>query len=152
MFIRNKVADAKFTALDRSQAIIEFKIDGTIIDANENFLNAVGYEKSEIVGKHHKIFVRESERNHDDYKSFWESLRNGEFKSDEFCRVTKDGREIWIQASYNPLIGANGKVFGMIKFATDITEQKLRASNFEGQIQAINRSQAVIEFLSLIHI
>lgn len=146
MFRKNKSADAKFSALDRSQAIIEFKIDGTIIDANENFLNAVGYERSEIVGQHHKIFVREAERNHADYQKFWEDLRAGEFKSDEFCRVTKDGREIWIQASYNPLISASGKVFGMIKFATDITEQKMRSTDFEGQIEAINRSQAVIEF------
>ena len=146
MFNKKKIADAKFSALDRSQAIIEFKIDGTIIDANENFLSALGYERSEIVGKHHKMFVREAERNHEDYQNFWDSLRAGEFKSDEFCRVTKDGREIWIQASYNPLFGANGKVFGMIKFATDITAQKMRSADFEGQIDAINRSQAVIEF------
>ena len=146
MFTRNKSADAKFSALDRSQAIIEFKVDGTIVDANENFLNAVGYEKSEIVGKHHKIFVRESERDHQDYQKFWENLRAGEFMLDEFCRVTKDGREIWIQATYNPLIGANGKVFGIIKFATDVTEQKMRAADYKGQIEAINRSQAVIEF------
>ncbi|MEP1444425.1 MAG: PAS domain-containing methyl-accepting chemotaxis protein [Hyphomicrobiales bacterium] len=146
MFTRNKITDAKLAALDRSQAIIQFKIDGTIVNANQNFLDAVGYEKSEIVGKHHKIFVRESERSHDDYQKFWDQLRAGEFASDEFCRVRKDGSEIWIQASYNPLFGANGKVFGMVKFATDITAQKMRASDFEGQVEAINRSQAVIEF------
>ena len=146
MFSKNKTSDAKFSALNRAQAIIEFKTDGTIIDANENFLAALGYEKSEIVGKHHKMFVRENERNHQDYQKFWESLRDGEFKSSEFCRLTKDGKEIWIQASYNPLIGANGKVFGIIKFATDITEQKMRSTDCEGQIKAINRSQAVIEF------
>ena len=146
MFNKNKNSDAKFSALNRSQAIIEFKNDGTIIDANENFLAALGYEKSEIVGQHHKMFVREDERNHEDYKKFWDSLRDGEFKSSEFCRLTKAGKEIWIQASYNPLIGANGKVFGIIKFATDITEQKMRSTDSEGQIEAINRSQAVIEF------
>ena len=146
MFNKNKNSDAKFSALDRSQAIIEYKKDGTIVDANENFLNALGYEKSEIVGQHHKMFVREDERNHEDYNNFWESLRNGEFKSNEFCRVTKDGSEIWIQATYNPLIGSNGKVYGVIKFATDITNQKMRAADFEGQIAAILRSQAVIEF------
>ena len=146
MFKTNKNSDAKFSALNRSQAIIEFKNDGTIVDANENFLNALGYEKSEIVGQHHKMFVREDERNHKDYDNFWESLRNGDFKSSEFCRITKDGREIWIQASYNPLMSANGKVLGVIKFATDITEQKMRAADFEGQIEAIHRSQAVIEF------
>ncbi|MEP3231283.1 MAG: PAS domain-containing methyl-accepting chemotaxis protein [Hyphomicrobiales bacterium] len=146
MFTRNKNSDAKFAAINRSKAIIEFKIDGTILDANENFLNTVGYEKSEIVGKHHKIFVREEERNHADYQKFWDSLRSGEFKSDEYCRITKDGSEVWIQATYNPLMGSNGKVFGIIKFATDITEQKMRAADFEGQVEAINRSQAVIEF------
>lgn len=137
---------AKLAALDRSQAIIEFDLDGKILAANQNFLDTLGYKKEEIVGKHHSIFLRKEEYNHPDYKAFWRELNNGAFKTAEFCRVTKDGREIWIQASYNPMLNALGKPYKVIKFATDITEQKLQAADYEGQIAAIGKSQAVISF------
>ncbi|MEP4704580.1 MAG: PAS domain-containing methyl-accepting chemotaxis protein [Hyphomicrobiales bacterium] len=146
MFVKNSNSDAKLASLDRSQAIIEFKLDGTIVDANENFLSALGYSKEEVVGKHHRIFVDPEEANHPDYKNFWDDLNSGEFKSAEFRRFTKDGTEIWIQATYNPLLNAKGKPYGVIKFATDITEAKLKAAYNDGQIAAISKSQAVISF------
>ncbi|WP_299817660.1 PAS domain-containing methyl-accepting chemotaxis protein [uncultured Roseibium sp.] len=133
-------------AFSRSQAMIEFTPDGTILTANENFLNALGYTLEEIQGKHHRMFVDPELANSPDYTNFWSSLARGEFKSAEFLRFSKDGREVWIQASYNPVLNAGGKVVKVVKIASDITEQKKRNADFEGQVDAINRSQAVIHF------
>ena len=137
---------AKLDALSKSQAVIEFNLDGTIITANQNFLGAMGYRLDEIQGKHHSVFVDPEFRESAEYKEFWEALRRGEFQSREFQRVAKGGRSIWIQASYNPLLDGHGKPFKVVKFASDITEQKLRNADYEGQINAIQKSQAVIEF------
>ncbi|MBR1221776.1 PAS domain-containing methyl-accepting chemotaxis protein [Bradyrhizobium sp. U87765 SZCCT0131] len=137
---------AKLEAISRSQAVIEFNLDGTIITANENFLNALGYRLDEIQGKHHSMFVDDATRVSPEYREFWDSLRRGEYQAKAYKRISKSGRAIWIQASYNPLIGSNGKPFKVIKFATDITAARLQAADHEGQIQAIHRSQAVIEF------
>ncbi len=133
-------------ALGRSQAMIEFKPDGTILTANENFLGAVGYSLEEIQGQHHRMFVDPAYANSNEYKSFWSDLADGKFNAAEFQRFGKGGNEIWIQASYNPVINKSGKVVRVVKIATDITEQKLRIADIEGQINAINRSQAVIHF------
>ncbi len=133
-------------ALNRSQAVIEFKPDGTIVTANENFLGAIGYTLDEIKGKHHSMFVEPDYANSADYKKFWEDLGNGEFQADEYKRIGKGGKEIWIQATYNPIFDGAGKVTKVIKFATDVTAQKLINADFEGQIAAIHKSQAVIEF------
>ena len=146
MFGKKGNSDARLAALDRSQAIIEFKLDGTIVDANDNFLSALGYSKKEVVGNHHSMFVDKAEVEHPDYKAFWAELNTGKFQSAEFRRFTKDGSEIWIQASYNPLLNSNGKPYGVVKFATDITDAKLKAADHAGQISAISRSQAVISF------
>ena len=140
------INQGKLDAIDRSQAAIEFDLQGNIQFANENFLSAMGYSLDEIKGKHHGIFVDPEYRNSLEYKQFWEKLNRGEFESGEYRRFTKTGREIWIQASYNPVMDAKGKPIGVVKYATDITEQKLRNSDFEGQIEAIGKSQAVIEF------
>ncbi|MBN8980160.1 MAG: PAS domain-containing methyl-accepting chemotaxis protein [Rhizobiales bacterium] len=137
---------AKLDALGKSQAMIEFNLDGAIIAANQNFLNAMGYRFDEIQGKHHGMFVDPDYRESAEYKDFWEALRRGEFQSREFPRVAKGGRRVWIQASYNPLLDSRGKPFKVVKFASDITEQKLRNADYEGQINAIRKSQAVIEF------
>ena len=137
---------AKLKALDRSQAVIEFKLDGTIITANANFLATVGYALDEIRGQHHRMFVDPVEREGATYKAFWESLRRGEFQSAEYKRYGKNGREIWLQASYNPILGATGRPVKVVKVCTDITEQTLRSADHLGQIEAINRAQAVIEF------
>lgn len=137
---------SKLDALSKSQAVIEFNLDGTIITANQNFLSALGYRLDEIQGKHHSMFVDSEVRDSAEYKDFWEALRRGEYQAREFRRVAKGGKSIWIQASYNPLLDGNGKPFKVVKFASDITEQKLRNADYEGQINAIQKSQAVIEF------
>lgn len=133
-------------ALNRVQAVIEFELDGTIISANENFLSALGYSLAEIQGKHHRMFCEKSYTESPEYKKFWETIGKGEFVSGEYKRITKDGSEIWINASYNPVLDEDGKPYKAIKFATDITAQKLRNAEFEGKIAAIERAQAVIEF------
>lgn len=133
-------------ALDRSQAVIEFKPDGTIVTANQNFLNALGYQLAEITGKHHSMFVEAAYRDSNDYRRFWTALAAGEFQAARFKRITKSGKEIWIEASYNPVRDASGKVYKVVKFATDITRQVATEADLKGQVEAINRSQAVIEF------
>lgn len=135
-----------WNAINRSQAVIEFEKDGTILTANDNFLNAVGYELSEIKGRHHRLFCCPEYANSSDYKAFWESLGRGEFHSEEFQRFGKDGKEIWIQATYNPVLDHKGNVTKVVKFATDITEAKTRNADYEGKVNAISRSQAMIEF------
>lgn len=133
-------------AIDRSQAIIEFEINGTIIQANSNFLKAMGYELEEISGQHHSIFVGNDYKNSPEYAAFWQKLERGEFAAGEFLRFDKSGNEVWIQATYNPILDEDGQVRRIIKFATDITAQKLKDVDNSGKINAINKSQAVIEF------
>ena len=130
----------------RAQAVIEFDLDGTILTANENFLNTMGYTLDEIQGKQHSMFVDAAERDSAGYKAFWQRLNNGEFVADIFKRIGKGGKEIWIRATYNPPLDGNGKPFKVIKFATDITEQTLRNADYSGQVAAISKAQAVIEF------
>ena len=137
---------AKLDALSKSQAVIEFNLDGTIITANENFLAALGYSLAEIRGKHHGMFVEPGTRESAQYREFWDNLGRGKFQASEYKRLTKGGKPIWIQASYNPLLGRNGKPYKIVKFATDITAQKIKSADYEGQIKAIHKSQAVIEF------
>tara|TARA_R110000824_G_scaffold366730_2_gene555544 strand:- start:52749 stop:54245 length:1497 start_codon:yes stop_codon:yes gene_type:complete len=137
---------AKLEAISKSQAEIEFKLDGTIVTANENFLKALGYTLDEIKGKHHSIFVDSAYRDSDEYAEFWSRLRHGEFQSAEYKRLAKGGREIWIQATYNPIFDLMGKPYKVVKFATDVTARKLEGANVRGQIAAIHKSQAVIEF------
>src|SRR5580698_8645495 len=136
----------QLAAISKSQAVIEFEMDGTILNANENFLGAMGYTIGEIKGKHHGMFVEDSYRNSADYREFWAKLGRGEYQSGEYKRVAKGGREIWIQASYNPILDANNKPFKVVKYATDITAQKITNADYAGQIAAISKSQAVIEF------
>jgi len=133
-------------AIDRAQATIEFTVDGKITNANKNFLHTLGYTLDEVRGQHHSMFVEPSYRLSPDYRMFWEKLGRGEYDAGQYKRIGKGGKEIWIQASYNPILDANGKAFKVVKFATDITEQKLKNSDFEGQLAAISKAQAVIEF------
>ena len=137
---------AKVAAISRSQAVIEFELDGTIITANENFLNAMGYGLDEVAGRHHSMFCDPDYVRSAEYKSFWVDLTEGQFKSAAFQRFAKGGREVWIQASYNPVFNAAGKPVKVIKFATDITEQTQRSADLAAQIEAISRVQAVIAF------
>ncbi len=145
-FNRNSNAEAVVQAINRSQAVIEFNLDGTIITANPAFLNAMGYSLDEIKGEHHRMFVDPEYARSKEYEEFWQQLRKGEFYSREYRRLAKGGREVWIQASYNPILDSSGKPVKVIKFATDITQQKMKNTEFEGKINAIEKSQAVIEF------
>lgn len=122
---------SRLAALDRSQAIIEFKPDGTIVEANDNFLSATGYNRDEVLGKHHRIFVDPDDVAHPDYAAFWERLRSGRFEVAEYRRIGKGGREIWIQASYNPIFDSHHKVTGVVEFATDITASKKMAERLQ---------------------
>jgi methyl-accepting chemotaxis protein len=137
---------AQAAAVSRTQAVIEFNLDGTVITANENFLKALGYSLSEIEGKHHSMFVEPSERDSAAYREFWAKLNRGEYEVAEYKRIGKGGRHVWILASYNPVLDEKGKPFKVVKFATDITSQKLKTADLAGQIAAISKSQAVIEF------
>jgi methyl-accepting chemotaxis protein len=144
--LTNRLNADRLSALDRSQAVIEFDVNGTILDANENFLGAMGYRLDEIKGNHHRMFVEPSYAASDEYAQFWRRLSQGEFFSSEFKRFNKSGDEIWIQASYNPLLDESGKPYRVVKFATDITARVKRDADYEGQLRAISKSQAVIEF------
>ena len=113
-------------ALNRSSAVIEFTLDGTILDANDNFLRCVGYSKSDVVGKHHRMFCTSDTVQSVEYAEFWQRLARGEIVSDRFQRVGRDGRIIWLEASYNPIRDDSSKYYKVVKFATDITEQMNR--------------------------
>ena len=133
-------------AIGKSQAVIEFDMDGKILTANQNFLDAMGYTLAEVQGKHHQIFVDPAYAKSPEYKKFWETLRAGKYMAAEYQRFGKGGKEVWIQASYNPIIDMNGRPFKVVKYATDVTAEKLRAADYAGQIEAIGKSQAVISF------
>jgi methyl-accepting chemotaxis protein len=133
-------------ALGRSQAIIEFDLNGTVLTANQKFLDAFGYTLAEIKGKHHNLFVDPTDAATPEYKRFWEELRQGKYQAAQFKRIAKSGKEVWIEASYNPILGHDGKPTKVVKFATDVTAQKKDYANLAGQVAAINKAQAVIEF------
>ncbi|MET0388587.1 MAG: PAS domain-containing protein, partial [Polyangiales bacterium] len=137
--------EGQIAAINKAQAVIELALDGTVLAANDNFLRALGYTQAEIVGKPHSMFVTPEYAASDAYRRFWDGLRSGNHDAGEYKRLGKGGREVWIQASYNPIFDANGKPFKVVKFATDVTERKLRNADFEGQIAAIGKAQAVIE-------
>ncbi|RUM24964.1 PAS domain S-box protein [Rhizobium vallis] len=132
-------------AISRSQAIIEFDLKGNILTANENFCKALGYNLSEIIGKHHSMFCEPAYTATGEYREFWARLGRGEYDAGSYKRFAKGSREIWIQASYNPVF-KGGKAFKVVKFAADITAAKKKAVEDSGKLEAISRSQAVIEF------
>jgi methyl-accepting chemotaxis protein len=146
---RSAYYEGQVEALSRSQAIIEFELDGTIVSANKNFLDTLGYELSEIVGKHHSMFVLPAYAASQDYKDFWKALGNGEFKAAEFERVGKGGKQVWIQASYNPIVDASGKIYRVIKFATDTTAQVLARQNEAVFEEAAKNLTEIDEAISL---
>src|SRR6202789_1824773 len=138
--------EGQLAAISKAQAVIEFDVSGKVLNANANFLAAIGYTLDEIRGQHHGLFVDPVYRSSPEYRVFWEKLGRGEYDAGQYKRVGKGGREVWIQASYNPIMDMNGKPFKVVKYATDVTEQKLRAADYEGQLAAISKAQAVIEF------
>ena len=140
-------ATAEAISIRRWQAVIEFDLDGKILDANDLFLQTVGYERSEVVGQHHSMFMPPEERATDAYRNFWRDLSAGKAFQAQFARVAKSGKRVWLQATYTPICGTDGKrPFKVIKYANDITGIKEAVSNAEGQLAAIRKAQAVIEF------
>ncbi len=130
-------AAGQISAIGKSQAVIEFRMDGTIVQANDNFLRVMGYTADEVKGKHHSIFVEEAFRNSPDYREFWAKLNRGEYQSAEYKRIGKGGKEVWIQASYNPILDLNGKPCKVVKYATDITPQKTAAEDLRRKVDAM---------------
>ena len=122
---------AKLDAIERSQGMVEFSLDGKVLDANKNFLATVGYRLNEIVGRHHSLFLNETDVQSSEYQRFWESLRAGEYKTGEFKRINKEGKDVWIQASYNPVFGADGKPIKIVEFASDITKSVIARQHAE---------------------
>jgi len=144
--LQNLIYAAQSDAINKAQAVIEFNMDGSVVTANQNFLSALEYSLDDIRGKHHRMFVCPAEHNSPGYQEFWSNLNNGQYQAGEFRRLAKGGRDVWIVASYNPVLDERGKPFKVVKFATDITADKLRNADLAGQISAIQKSQAVIEF------
>ncbi len=122
---------SKLDAIGRSQAMIEFELDGTIIAANKNFLAAMGYTSAEVVGRHHSIFMDPIAAAAETYRQFWQDLRDGQFAARKFRRLAKGGREVWIQATYNPVLDANGRPYKVVKLAVDITQAEQEAARSE---------------------
>jgi methyl-accepting chemotaxis protein len=145
--------EGKIQAISKAQAVIEFHLDGTILTANENFLKTLGYSLSQIQGQHHRMFCDPEYTNSPHYKAFWEKLNRGEFDSGRYLRYGAGGKQIWIQATYNPILDMNGKVYKVVKFASDITEQvkleqsvKLKAEEDQRKVdqllQTVSRAAA----------
>ncbi len=138
--------EGQIDAIGKSQAVIEFNLDGTVVKANDNFLGCLGYTLDEIKGQHHRMFCDPSFAQSAEYKQFWDALNRGQYQAGEFKRIGKGKKEIWIQASYNPIFDRSGKPVKVVKYATDVTAAKLQNADFQGQIDAVSKSQAVIEF------
>ena len=136
----------EMAAINKAQAVIEFDMAGIVLNANENFLKVLGYTLEEIKGRHHSMFVEPAYRESSEYKQFWHDLNDGKFQAAEYKRIGKGGKEAWIQASYNPIFDAQGKPFKVVKFAIDVTVTKLQNADYQGQIAAVGKTQAVIEF------
>ena len=135
---KTQLADStgKIEAINKAQAVIEFGLDGTVLDANENFMSVTGYSLSEVKGRHHSMFVDPAERDTPAYKAFWDKMRRGEYEAAQYRRIGKGGKEIWIQASYNPIFDSEGKPCKVVKFASDITAQ-VKAARIETVVRQI---------------
>jgi methyl-accepting chemotaxis protein len=146
MFGFNSDSSAILSAIGRSHALIEFTLDGEVVTANENFLKLLGYRLEEIKGLHHRMFVEPGYRETPEYRQFWDKLKRGEFVSGQFKRIAKDGREVWIEASYGPILDRRGRPYKVVKIATDVTEEKMHFADLQGKAEAASRAQAIIEF------
>jgi methyl-accepting chemotaxis protein len=144
--LRAAEAEGKVAAISRSQAVVEFDLRGHILDANERFLQLVGYTLEELRGRHHRLFCEPEYAATEDYQRFWQKLGRGEFDSGVYKRVNKKGEELWLQATYNPIFDFEGRPLKIVKFAADITEARMANAEYQGKVNAIGRAQAVIEF------
>ena len=136
----------KVAAIERAQAVIEFDLQGHVLTANRNFLDVVGYSLNEVVGKHHRMFCPPELAASQEYADFWERLGAGQFEAGEFQRVARGGKDVWLQATYNPILDASGKPVKIVKFATDVTAERLSNAEVAARLTAVDRAQAVIEF------
>jgi methyl-accepting chemotaxis protein len=136
--------EATVVAIGKSQAIIEFQMDGTIVTANDNFLNVLGYSLDEIRGRHHRMFVDPAEQISQAYAEFWARLNRGEYQAAEYKRLGKGGKEVYIQASYNPILDASGKPYKVVKFATDVTAQVKTRTGMAGLLTTISETAVTI--------
>jgi methyl-accepting chemotaxis protein len=143
---RNADYEGQLNAIGKIQGVIEFDLKGNILAVNDNFAKVTGYSESEIVGKHHSMFAEPAYAASSEYKAFWEKLGRGEADGGVYRRVGKGGKEIWLQASYNPIFGLDGKPFKVVKYATDITTYQLKDADNSGQLAAINKVMGVIQF------
>ena len=141
--LQNLAFAAQAAAISKAQAVIEFRVDGTVLTANEYFLSAMGYTLPEIEGRHHSMFVDPSERDTAAYREFWAKLNRGEHQAAEYRRIGKAGKEVWILATYTPVLDQRGTPFKIVKFATDITQQKLRTADLDGQLTAIGGWESI---------
>ncbi|WP_326490643.1 methyl-accepting chemotaxis protein [Sphingobium sufflavum] len=138
-------SDALLAAVDRSQAVVEFELDGTIIDANANFLTLVGYARHDVVGRHHRMFCMAGDDQGVDYRRFWGGLTTGQFETGRFRRRASDGREIWIQASYNPVFDGEGRTIRIVKIASDVTAQVELEREVQRQLDEVQRYRMDVE-------
>jgi PAS domain S-box-containing protein len=137
-------AKGKIAAIDKSQAVIEFNPDGTVRSANDNFLRTMGYSLADIKGQHHSLFVELAHRSSPEYRTFWDKLGRGEYQADKYKRIGRDGREVWLQASYNPIMGVDGKPYMIVKYASDVTDQvRLQADQVKMQADQLRMKEAL---------
>lgn len=143
---RRENIESRLDAFDKAQAVVEFDLQGRVLGANQNFLSLMGYALEEIRGQHHCMFVDPALHDSDAYLAFWRKLGTGEHESGRYRRIARDGREVWLQAGYSPILDRRGRVVRIIKYAADVTDQQRRMSDFEGQLAAISKVQAIVEF------
>ncbi len=144
--LRNAEVTSRMDAVDRSQGVIEFDLDGRVLTANANFLGLLGYSLPEVAGKHHRMFCDADLVASVAYQEFWDHLRAGEYETGEYKRLGKNGKEVWIQATYNPILDADGNPYKIVKFASDVTAAKIHNAEISGKMEAVDRAQAIIEF------
>jgi PAS domain S-box-containing protein len=146
----------QIAALGKAQAVIEFELDGTVRTANDNFLSVLGLGLDDVKGKNHSLFVEPGHRDSADYRQFWDKLRRGEYEAGIFKRMGQGGREVWLQASYNPIVGLDGKPYKVVEYATDVTEQVRMKKGLDDAIteqaqmkkgldDAVTETQAVVQ-------
>ncbi len=138
--------EGQLNAISKAQGVIEFDLKGNILAVNDNFSAVTGYSKEEIIGNHHNMFVDAVTQSSNEYKAFWDKLGRGEAGAGVYKRIGKGGKEIWLQATYNPILGLDGKPFKVVKYATDVTKTRMAEVDNAGQLEAINKIQGVIEF------
>jgi len=134
-----------WAAIDRSQAVIEFELDGVILDANDNFLRAVGYSREEVIGQHHRIFCTTDHAKSAEYRAFWAKLGEGRFGAGTYRRIRRDGEEVWLQASYNPVLAPDGRPRKVIKLASDVTRQVRLEHEVKARLDESSRFRAELE-------